>query len=554
MGEIVEHRGHTVLPVSWKVIRDDITGTRTIEGIAYNAAIKGERRRVTCSDKTWNDPNDDVFYHDEAVRWTVAQLEKMDLYDVPMKAVHSEKEDLPPVGTIVTNFIDKNGDLHIIGEVPDDTELGKAVISMIDNGACSELSVSYPLDRDTRTGEVFHGAISEVSFVPLGHFRGCKVNIRAGKKTSNRPPTAAPYTIYRTVRAALAAFDEEDKLERAKMANNNSRASGSSTSSTTTRRIMSSESAATPAAAVGAGAAAAAAAAKQFDTDVPASATPEELVRHMAALKKKLMETAKNLADEQEKNQLFESKEKRQRDEYRAQTLPRAEEVLAHLQEIAKSEAQIEKLSDDWREFNKAYMTDPSSLGQEMQAVQVACSRGFRRMQTELKELKERNSKLEQLAQTGAAMLNIDETDFESERSERRDLKAGRRNASAAAAETPVVERAPKPEWVMRFSDSPANQAGQYVPPADRRAVNAGRRTAAAAPVAEPAAPAPPPQQPQQSGFRNYVGRPNNSQSMSQNLQNHELYQFLQDKLHNTDHTSGALAPLAGMNFGAQRV
>jgi hypothetical protein len=41
---------------------------------------------------------------------------------------------------------------------------------------------------------------------------------------------------------------------------------------------------------------------------------------------------------------------------------------------------------------------------------------------------------------------------------------------------------------------------------------------------------------------------------MSQNLQNHELYQFLQDKLHNTDHTSGALAPLAGMNFGAQRV
>lgn len=99
------HRGQTVLPVKWNVIKN-VDGSRFVEGIAYNAAIRGERRRVTCSDKTWHDPDDDVFYWDEAIRWTVDELKGMDLYGLPMRMMHEPEEKLPSIGQVTNNFMD----------------------------------------------------------------------------------------------------------------------------------------------------------------------------------------------------------------------------------------------------------------------------------------------------------------------------------------------------------------------------------------------------------------------------------------------------------------
>jgi hypothetical protein len=199
-------------------------------------------------------------------------------------------------------------------------------------------------------------------------------------------------------------------------------------------------------------------------------------------------------------------------------------------------------------------LTDSSPLGQEMQAVQVACARGWRRQQEKIKELTDANNKLNELVKTGAAMLNIEETDFEEDqRSERRDLKAARRNADAAAA-APKAD-VPRPDWVMRFASSSAANPNQYERPTERR--NVAAAAAAAPSSAKKAAAAAPeaavPQQ-QQQQYSNYVGMPNNSQSCSRNPQNSEFFGFLHSLMGKTDHTTGALAPLAGANFSSVRI
>jgi hypothetical protein len=341
VGAITDRRGQTVLPISWKTIKTDIQGNRLVEGIAYNAAIRGERTRVTCSDKVWNDPDDDVFYWDEAIRWTVNELEGMDLWDVPMRIQHTEEEVLPSVGKILENFVDSDGHLHIVAEVPCDSDLGKAAISLIDNGTCAEFSVGYGLYRDPVTKEVKHGDIDEVSFVTQAHFRGCKVGVRAGKR-DGPANTQAPYTAYRTVRGGAGG-----NLETGKMANNNSRGTPASTESRTGERMASSTS--ETAAAKSAGELAAEAAAKEFDASLPPGSANEDLVRHIAMQKKKFVEKARELADAKAKLESFESEKKRAKDEYAERVKPQAEEVVAALREIAEKEANLKVRPTCWR-------------------------------------------------------------------------------------------------------------------------------------------------------------------------------------------------------------
>ena len=174
---MVGFRGSTVLPVTWTVVRNE-RGDRFIEGIAYNAAIEGQRRRITCSDKVWHDPEEDTFYSDEAVRWTVRELKAMKLRGTPLRFMH--KTRLPAVGKIEDNWVDSNGNLHIVGRIYGNTMSGRKAIEFLDSGACHELSVGYPLIRNDRTKEVVHGHIEEVSLVPEAHFRGCKVSIKGG--------------------------------------------------------------------------------------------------------------------------------------------------------------------------------------------------------------------------------------------------------------------------------------------------------------------------------------------------------------------------------------
>lgn len=195
-GNVTGFRGTTVLPVKWSVVQNE-SGDRFIEGIAYNAAIVGDRRRITCSDAVWHSPDEDVFYSDEAVRWTVSELQALKLSGTPMRFMHEGK--LPAVGKVVENFVDHDGHLHIVAKLRGDTKYGRKAIEFVDSGECHELSVGYPLVRNHRTREVKRAGIDEVSLVPEAHFRGCKVSIKAGR--SEVVQRVAPYTIFRAVRA-----------------------------------------------------------------------------------------------------------------------------------------------------------------------------------------------------------------------------------------------------------------------------------------------------------------------------------------------------------------
>lgn len=213
-GSVTGFRGSTVLPVTWTVVRNE-HGDRFIEGIAYNAAIEGERRRITCSDEVWHNPDEDVFYSDEAVRWTVRELKAMRLYDTPLRFMH--KTRLPVIGKVMDNFVDSKGHLHIVGRLYGNTKYGRKAIEFVDSGECHELSVGYPLARNAKTKEVVHGKIDEISIVPEAHFRGCKVSIKAGRSGQLAEPVKpreAPYTIFRAVRAGESEREEGGKKER----------------------------------------------------------------------------------------------------------------------------------------------------------------------------------------------------------------------------------------------------------------------------------------------------------------------------------------------------
>ncbi len=156
--------------------------------------------------QTWNDPDEDIFYSDESVRWTVRELRAMKLAGKPLRVMH--QDELPAVGTITDNWVDKDGDLHITAEISGKGRYGQLAIDFVDSGACHELSVGYPLRRNPHTKEVHRLDIDEVSIVNEAHFRGCQVNVKAGRSASGtKLPTEAPYTMFRVVRAGGFKFD-----------------------------------------------------------------------------------------------------------------------------------------------------------------------------------------------------------------------------------------------------------------------------------------------------------------------------------------------------------
>lgn len=204
-------------------------------------------------------------------------------------------------------------------------------------------------------------------------------------------------------------------------------------------------------------------------------------------------------------------------------------------------------------------LTDPDQVSQEVQAVQVSCSRGFRQMQKELAESKARIAQLEQAGQEAAAMAAID-AGGEQERLERRDIKARSRNGgimTADPAAAPAVRNVPG--WAQQFMQ---NSVG-HVAPRDRvenRTVQA-RMSLPAEPVVAPVQQQPPVQhipQQQQKVVQQPVYQPPQQQrpawyertknSMSQNPQNSEMFKFLHEVAQTTDFTKQALAPSAGLD------
>jgi len=193
---INDRRGFTVLKADWKVIEHK-GSSRIVEGIAYNAAIRGERTRVTCSDDVWNSTDDDIFYSDEAIRWTVGELKAMNLEGIPLRVQHASQKDLPAAGTVLHNYMDDAGNLRIIAEIPNNTKFGMAAINLMDKGICEQFSVGYPLERNPVTKEVKLRPIDEISMVNIAHFRGCGARVKAHK--GQQETHSLPYSVYRIV-------------------------------------------------------------------------------------------------------------------------------------------------------------------------------------------------------------------------------------------------------------------------------------------------------------------------------------------------------------------
>ena len=108
---------------------------RIIYGLAYNNLIEGDRTTVHCSveaARAFHTPEGRKrFYHDDAVRFTRAEMEALDLRGLPLCRQHNPDHR---IGQIVDHWVDEQG-LRIMAEITDD-----AVIDDIDSGRLAGLN------------------------------------------------------------------------------------------------------------------------------------------------------------------------------------------------------------------------------------------------------------------------------------------------------------------------------------------------------------------------------------------------------------------------------
>jgi hypothetical protein len=244
-----------------------------------------------------------------------------------------------------------------------------------------------------------------------------------------------------------------------------------------------------------------------METDLPPGSVPTELVQKLALMKKQLLAQEEQLVQkEKDKEALAKEKEalaKRvaeqdardaaAREEFAKIAKPGADEVIALMEEVAKEEG-LTGLSDDFKSVTTSMMTDPSPLGRQMQAAQIACARKIKKQAGEIVALRAKYTELESAARVTTEMAHV--ADSEAERSERRDLKAARRATGSGLMQDDTVEDtasrplSTRPSWVQQFQG--INTATSYVLPVHRaapapvpeaRTVTAGRNTAPAAPA-----------------------------------------------------------------------
>lgn len=449
--EKMEHRGTTSIAVDWQRTEDTKDGRRLIYGVAYTGAIKDRTRKtVKCSLDTWESDDDNVFYSDESVRWTDAELRKLDLHGLPMWVQHSDK--LPAVGQVVWNHVNKDGDLCIVSEVPRTNKYQEAVIELIDSGVCADLSISYPLTRNDDTGVVSHGFPDEISFVSKGHFPRCRVGVKASKSPEHKVPPMR--TSYRVVKARKAVPSQINKYlppekpqqqeEEEEMADNKNNNNGSSAA------------------------------------DKDASTLNTELLAGIADAKRRAAEAEKEAASLRERAEKAEKLEKDRRDaeekankEYKDRQLPGAKEITSYLKQIAEEEG-VQGLTPEWEEFNADLLAGNDPLGMQSQAVQVTCAEGFRSLKKRATALEAENKQLRAALKSGADMAAVEEG--EDERHDRRSVKASLRDQQqkkkqqARADEGFMAPDADQdvnnvPSWALKLQS--ARRAGGYVRPTD---------------------------------------------------------------------------------------
>ena len=300
----------------------------------------------------------------------------------------------------------------------------------------------------------------------------------------------------------------------------------------------------------------------QLDADLPEGVAPPDLVRNMAIIKKRLIEAEAKLAEVAVREKADEDAKKKAREDYAILHGPRAEEITAHMKEIAKEIGGVAALSKEWEEMNKQILTLPDPLSQEMQSVQVSASNGFRKLKAELAARDARIAELEAGALEAAAMAHIDPG--EDERLERRELKARGRTAAGGGGMMTPAQGVPErdiPDWAREFNQR-AGVGNAYVPPSQRETRGVTARMSTPAPAQAPATrPIPQKRQPQQQQQQPKQQQQQQQQqrsvpwahrtknSMRNDHESGEFWGFLADVTPNTDFAKGAMAPLQGMSI-----
>jgi hypothetical protein len=250
----------------------------------------------------------------------------------------------------------------------------------------------------------------------------------------------------------------------------------------------------------------------QIPKDLASASVPPDISHVMDAMRKIMASQGDELATLREADAKRKAIAKAEAEKYAAQREPLANDVLAQMERIAQEEG-VPKLSDAWRSTTKEMLVANGPIGMEHQAATVACMRKMSRQDEELATLKARNLELETAASELHKMTSVDE----SERLERRELKAGRRNAGASIMQPTgddTEEAAPRgleshPGWMQTmmarsgYSDRPNKLVSEFIGVPQQqttaRGVAAGRAPARQAAAPSPAAIAQPPAQQQRS-------------------------------------------------------
>lgn len=394
-------------------------GSRQIWGIAYNAANHGERKRVTCSEEVWNNPDNRVFYADESVCLTVDELRGLDLRGVPMRVQH--KTDLPPVGQILGNWVDKEGRLWIHAEVPSDTPYHRAMIGMIDNGTCSDLSISYGVERNPETGEVYHDSVDEISFVAEGHFRGCRVGVKASNSTFDKVP--APRTEFRFVIASSSSSPSGPTMS-AQLAPPSTAAAAAASTSPSLEDLMQQNT-------------------KTAHERLKALEELEKTKKELEQIAKELNERKEAEAKAQKEK---EDAERAAKEQYKKEHMAEAEEVVKYMAEqLLESGVQLD---DSWKQFNKDMLTETNPIARQSAAVQIACAKKIKCQAQALAEKEATIKKLTQNMQMAEMINRVADADGEADRYEDR-----RKRSVAAGAQQKKAEPQQQQQQQRKVAD-----------------------------------------------------------------------------------------------------
>lgn len=464
---------------------------RYIYGVAYNAGIK-ERRTTRCSAQAYHSNDPDIFYSDEAVRYTYDELRALNLEGKPI-CVHHHPE--LRIGTIIWNKVDDRGDLRIIAEISDETHLGRAMIKEIDNGTLGGLSVGYTNVIDPQTRKIEHKIFDEVSVVVEPHFPNCTVAVRASKKSDYKSP--APLLSFKVVKAAAKMEQQQQQQQQPPAAQDDP---------------MDVE---------------------KPDVSKSGNDDAQELVRDIAEMKKKLEDAEQALKQREEEsarireqNEFYLKQDEERRQRYAEANKPSADKAVEYLKKVF-SQANNSVMSEHFEKGIRDAIMSPE--GSEMKTMAVTAARITDDLETANEDLKKKVEELQRVITISRDATKLDNQQQDDEDQQQRDIKRSlkvakrREGVSKKGLDTimePKQQQQP-PAWIHNLG-VPSNTFTPNTGGMMSRSVNAGATLWKQEPATSDDEQVQPPT-PMKTGMRVY---PN---SMRNNPDTRDMFHFIKN-------------------------